>query len=132
MTYPGTGIANGTLYQYNGTTGAFVSILYNAFDAYGPRTPVFAPDGNLYVPVWQSFNIVKFNATTLTFTSNIMLNNLYPTSIAVADDGKLLVLIDPLVGSSSVQRYDPKTGVFDTLVPVGSGGLGRAQTILYH
>ena len=76
VTYPGSGTANGTLYQYNGTTGAFVSILYNAFDAYGPRTPVFAPDGNLYVPVWQSFNIAKFNATTLTFTSNIILDKL--------------------------------------------------------
>lgn len=129
VTYLGAGATGGSLYQYSGTTGAFVSILYDTFASNGPRTPAFAPDGNLYVPIWQTFDVAKFDATTLKFIANISQDNLNPTSIAVAPDGKLLVLSDPLGGSDSVQRYDPNTGTFSTFVPAGSGGLGRARAI---
>jgi hypothetical protein len=133
VTYAGSGDAiGGSVYQYSGTTGTFIQVVYNNFAPYGPRTPVFAPDGTMYVPVWQSPDVGKFDAKTLTFISNISLTGLNATSIAVAPDGKLLILSDPLGGSDSVMRYDPKAGTFTTLVPTGSGGLNRAHTIIYR
>jgi len=131
VTYAGTGALGGSLYQYDGTTGAQVAQLYDSFSPYGPNTPAFAPDGTLYVPVWQSPDIAKFDGTTLKFVSNISRDSLLPTSIAFAPDGTLLVLSDP-GPYDSVLRYDPKNGTFTTLVSMGSGGLGRARFVFYR
>jgi hypothetical protein len=132
VTYSGSGAVGGSLYQYSATTGALVQIVYDQFAPYGPETPAFALDGNMYVPIWQTSDVAKFDATTLTFISNISMNNLNATSIAVTPAGKLLILSDPLGGSDSVQSFDPKAGTFSTLVPTGSGGVGRATTIIYR
>lgn len=130
VAYPSSGNTGGSLYQYDGTTGALVAM--TDLPSGDVRTPVFAPDGNMYVPIWQTPDIAKFDATTFKFITNISRAGLYPTSIAVSPDGNLLVLSDPLGGSDSVERLDPTTGTFLTVIPTGSGGVGRAGAIFYR
>ncbi len=124
---------NGKVYQYDGTSGAQVAVLYDTVDEpNGPRTPVFDPDGNMYVPIWQTTHIATFNptvnATTFKFADYLSVYPTYPKSVAVQPDGRLLVLTDP---SDELMRYDPKTRVLTTL-PTRTGTLGRGRAIYYR
>jgi hypothetical protein len=94
---------------------------------------VFGADGSLYVPDWQTPNVKRFAPTTHAFVGNFISDPaVTPVGLAFAPSGDLLVLNDPgVAGSDTVRRYDGTTGAFlDTLVPAGSGGLGRGSAIL--
>ncbi len=96
VTYMGLGLSPGSLYQYNATTGGLVSILYTGFNYNGPRAPIFGPDGNMYVPDWQTSNVAKFSGTNYTYMGNIVSNaGISAMSVAFSPDGNLLVLDDP-------------------------------------
>jgi sugar lactone lactonase YvrE len=128
-----TYVGIGTLVQYNATTGALVATLYSGFSGNGPRTPVFGPDGSMYVPEWQTHNVKKFAASTYAFLGNFISDaGLTPYSVAFAPDGTLLALNDPCCsGPDTVRRYDSTTGAFlSVLVTAGSGGLSRAPQML--
>jgi hypothetical protein len=119
------------LYQFNATTGALVAELYSGFSANGPRAPAFGPDGNLYVPDWQTPNVLKFDGTTYAFLGNFISDSaLSPISVGFGPDGNIVVVNDP--GTvDSVRRYALDSGAFlDTLVATGSGGLGRSTQVL--
>ena len=121
----------GSLYQYDASTGSLIAPLYSAFASNGPRTPVFGPDGSLYVPIWQTRYVDHFAAGTYDYLGHFILDiSLDPLSLAFAPDGSVLVMNDP--GSNdTVRRYDGSTGAFlSTLVSAGSGGLARGGAIL--
>lgn len=122
---------SGSLYQYNATTGALVANLYSGFYGNGPRSPLFGPNGSLYVPVWQTSSIAQFTNANYAFNGNLVNDpSLSPMSLAIAPDGNLLALNDN-GNNDSVRRYDINTGAYlGTLVTAGSGGLGRGTTIL--
>jgi len=126
------GPTNGSLVQYDGSTGTMIKTLYSTFAGNGPRVPAFGPDGNLYVPVWQTSTVFKFNGTTLASDGALVNDSgLSAMAIAFGPDGALWVLDDPS-SPNSVRRYDLTTGGYlSTLVAVGAGGLGRAPTIIY-
>jgi hypothetical protein len=124
----GTG---GSLVQYSASTGAQVSTIFSSFgNGNGPRAGVFGPNGNLYVPVWQSPDVALFNGTTFAFIGNVIVDSsLSPNSIAFGPGGEILALNDQ--SSDTVRAYS-QTGTFlSTLVAAGSGGLGRGTQILY-
>ncbi len=131
VTYMGLGLSPGSLYQYNATTGGLVSILYTGFNYNGPRAPIFGPDGNMYVPDWQTSNVAKFSGTNYTYMGNIVSNaGISAMSVAFSPDGNLLVLDDPY-SPNRVVKFDINTGAsLGTLIPAGSAGLGRSSQIL--
>jgi len=122
---------NGTLVQYNATTGALVATLYSSFAGNGPRSPLFGTDGAMYVPEWQTRNVKKFAPTTHAFVGDFISDaGVTPMSLGFAPSGELLVLSDP-GGSDTVRRYDATSGAFlGTLVAAGSGGLARSAAML--
>ena len=134
VTYLGTsGHPYGELYQYNGTTGAFIANVYSTFSGNGPRDPRSGPDGNLYVPDWQTYHVVKFNGTTLTYVGNIIndATHYWPMSLAFGTDGNTLLVLEDNGLASSINRYNLATGAFiNQLVAPGSGGLGRASGLV--
>lgn len=134
VTYLGySGNPHGELYQYDGTTGEFVANLYSTFSGNGPRDPRFGPDGNLYVPDWQTFHVAKFDGTTLTYVGNIIDDaaHYWPMALAFGTDGNTLLVLEDNGMASSINRYNLATGAFSNqLVAPGSGGLGRANGLL--
>jgi outer membrane protein assembly factor BamB len=124
----------GQLCQYNATNGAYIATIYGAFSGNGPRDPLFAPDGKLYVPDWQTPRVVKFDGTTLAYQGNLIndTNHSFPVALAIGPDGHLYVLDDQVGGQASVNRYNLARGAFETnFVAAGSGGLGRANYMLF-
>jgi outer membrane protein assembly factor BamB len=128
------GNTSGELLQYTATTGALIGTLYHDFSANGPRGPRFGPDGNLYVPDWQTPHIAKFDGTTLAYQGNIVNDgtHYYPMALWFNSQGQLYVLEDNLEGSGgSVAIYDLATGAFQRqLFAPGAGGLGRASAMI--
>jgi sugar lactone lactonase YvrE len=119
----------GTLWKFDATTGASLGPIYTNFFGNGPRQPRFGPDGNLYVPEWQTFNLDKFDGASLALTTNFSVLQ-GPISLCFGDDGNLIVLFDD--GSQSrVERYNPQTGaLLGQLIAPGAGGIGRASVIM--
>jgi streptogramin lyase len=124
--------STGSLVQYDASAGTMIKTLYSSFFGNGPRTPVFGPDGNMYVPVWQTSTIFKFDGNTLASDGALVNDSaLSPEAIAFGPDGALWALDDP-DSANSVRRYDLTTGAYlSTLVAVGAGGLGRASVLIY-
>jgi alpha-tubulin suppressor-like RCC1 family protein len=121
------------LQQYRASDGAYVARLYDGFSGNGPRTPVFGPDGAMYVPDWQTPNVKRFAAGTYEYLGDFISDpTLSPVSLAFAPDGSLLVMHDTAsFPGDDVRRYDAGTGAFlGTLVTAGSGGLARGIQIL--
>lgn len=119
----------GILKKFDAFTGAFVTNVYSDFSGNGPRSPQFGPDGNLYVPDWQTTHIYKFDGTDHTLLDK--LNVAYaPLALAFGPDGKLNVLIDDY-GPGRVLRYDPATGTaLGTLVAAGAAGASRCSAMI--
>ncbi len=124
--------SNGQLRRYDATTGAFIATLYSGFIGNGPRAPQLGPDGNIYVPEWQTPHVAKFNGATLAYQGNLVDDPAHTSPIAVTftPDGSFLVLDENGI-NSSVNRYNLATGAFlNQLIAPGSGGLGRAQYMI--
>jgi hypothetical protein len=126
----------GSLVQYNASTGALVNTIFSGFSPNGPRSPVFGPDGSMYVPDWQTHNIWKLSPSGSTYAAPtapfITDPALTPDAVIFAPDGSLLAINDPCCsGPDSVRRYDPTSGtLLSTLVSTGSGGLARGFSIV--
>ena len=110
----------GKLYQYNAASGLLISNLYSGFISNGPRAPRVGPDGNLYVPEWQTTHVAKFNGNTYAFMGNIVNEGgLTPIALEFGPDGKMLVLSDS--SFSNVRQYNPTNGAYlKTLVDFGT------------
>jgi outer membrane protein assembly factor BamB len=123
---------SGSLYRYDAATGGNAQLVYGGFFSNGPRAPVFDNAGTMYVPDWQTNKIFKFGETTLALTGTITTAfGIVPMSLAFDESGALLVLSDNF-SQSQINRYNPATGSFiDTLVAPGTGGMGRANSMLF-
>jgi autotransporter-associated beta strand protein/T5SS/PEP-CTERM-associated repeat protein len=123
---------SGSLYRYDTATGGNAQLVYGGFFSNGPRAPVFDNAGTMYVPDWQTNKIFKFSETTLALTGTITTAfGIVPMSLAFDESGALLVLSDNF-SQSQINRYNPATGAFiDTLVAPGTGGMGRANSMLF-
>jgi sugar lactone lactonase YvrE len=123
---------SGSLYRYDAATGGNAQLVYGGFFSNGPRAPVFDNAGTMYVPDWQTNKIFKFGETTLALTGTITTAfGIVPMSLAFDESGALLVLSDNF-SQSQINRYNPATGAFiDTLVAPGTGGMGRANSMLF-
>jgi len=123
---------SGSLYRYDAATGGNAQLVYGGFFSNGPRAPVFDNAGTMYVPDWQTNKIFKFSETTLALTGTITTAfGIVPMSLAFDESGALLVLSDNF-SQSQINRYNPATGAFiDTLVAPGTGGMGRANSMLF-
>lgn len=117
----------GSFYRYDAATGGSPQQIASGLSSNGPRAAGFDGLGSIYLPIWQTTSILRFNEATLAVTGTInTASGVSPNSLAFDESGTLLVLSDN--GSQSrINRYNPTTGAFiDTLVSPGTGGLGRA------
>lgn len=135
VTYLGTASGQGALYRYNAATGAAVGAnggkLYDQFaQGNGPRSPAVGPDGDVFVPVWQSRTVVRFDAAAGYALQGNAVNDVSISPYALLFDSVgLLDVLD--TATSSVRRYDPTTGAyFGNLVSPGGGGLGFGTSIV--
>lgn len=121
--------ANGGIYEFDGTTGAFIKVLASSASMTNSVTGLaFGPNGNVYVSNYNtSANAVQeFNGSTgaLVASFNIAAGSgglSGPLHISFDAGGNLLVSSS---GSNQVLKYDSATGAFlSTLVAAGSGGL---------
>jgi hypothetical protein len=119
----------GTLWKFDALTGAPLGQIYTNFSGNGPRQLRFGPDENLYVPDWQTFDLYKFDGTSLALVTDLQVLQ-GPLSLCFGDDGNLNVLFDNGT-DSRVQRYDIQTGAsLGQLIAPGAGGMGRANSIM--
>lgn len=130
--YVGYGaVSNGAFYRYDAASGSNAVLVSGSLYANGPRAPSFDGAGSIYLPVWQTNKIFKYNETTLALTGTITTAaGISANSLAFDESGTMLLLSDN--GSQSrINRYDPVTGAFiDVLVAPGTGGLGRATNMI--
>lgn len=126
--------------------GSFVHSGYihssNVFDDIYPRTAI-QPDGKIVVAGLQTSSIVKIMRYNADFTvdtefhvaTNAQINGVYPTGVAIQNDGKIIVtgyFLNAYDGDSSVSGVmrlnadGTLDGTFDT-----AGGFGNS-TLVYH
>lgn len=121
-----------TKYSSTGTLlGNFVSPNSGGLD--GPDLgATFGPDGNLYVPSFNSGDVLRYNGTTGAFIDKFIAvgsGGLTQPRQIIWREGKVYVTSD---NGNKVLRYDSNTGAFlDTFISSGSGGLNGATGMVF-
>jgi hypothetical protein len=130
----GNGHPNAVL-SYDGTTGAFVENFTqdSNLNLTSTRGVVFGPDGNLYVSDGTGTGdgtVVVYDGTTGSFIKDLFPRGTgglsHPQGLVFGPDGKGDGGLDLYISSAltnSILRYDFTSGLVDTFVPGGSGGL---------
>ena len=128
---------NSAVLRFDGTTGGFISVF--ASGGALPRTPVFGPDGTLYVTNRDSDSVTRYNGTTGAFIDEFVARGSgglsFPWGLAFGPDSTgdgYPELYVASYGTDSILRYDGKTGAFiDEFVPAGRGGLDGPRMIRF-
>lgn len=93
----------------------------------------FGPDGNLYVPSFETGDVMRYNGATGAFIDKFLpagSGGLTQPRQMIWRGGKIYVTSD---NGSKVLRYDAATGAFiDTFIAPGSGGLNGAAAMAFH
>lgn len=122
-----------TRYSTTGTSlGTFVTAGSGGLN--GPDLGItYGPDGNLYVPSFNSGDVLRYNGTTGAFIDKFIAagsGGLSQPRQMIWRDGKVYVSSD---NGNKVLRYNGTTGAFmDTFVAAGSGGLNGATGMVFH
>jgi hypothetical protein len=125
--------------RFDGTTGAFLSVVADSNQVSSPRGIVFGPDGNLYVAEGKGpGTVLRFSGTTGAFIDDFVPTSsgglAHPTSMVFGPDGSNDGKLDLYVGKGGggVLRYDGTTGAFKgTFVSSGAGGLGNPWAFVF-
>ena len=125
--------------RFDGKTGAFLGF-FATFGQAGlgdGTSPVFGPDGNLYVLGLSSNNVAKFDGTTGAYIGSFVPSGSgglsRPVGMVFGPDGNLYIGTSPEGQPGKVFRYSGSTGAFiDVFVPANSGGLGVASVLLFR
>lgn len=93
---------------------------------------VFGPDGHLYVPSFESGDVLRYNGTTGAFMDKFIPSGsggMSQPRQMLWKDGKIYVSSD---NGNKVVRYNATTGAFlDTFITAGSGGLSGATGMVF-
>ena len=106
-------VTGGAAARFDGHTGEYLGYLYSGEHAIGPGAFAFGPDGNLYIPDWDSNRILRYDGKTRQFIDVFVepgsggLDG--PTGLVFGPNGNLFVTG---LGSDNVVRYDGQTGEF--------------------
>jgi DNA-binding beta-propeller fold protein YncE len=112
--------------EYNGTTGALISVFAQGGGLDGPSGLVFGPDGNLYVSSLNGNQELRYDGTTGAFI-NVFASGgglSSPRGVLFGPDGNLYV---SSAATSNVLRYNGTTGAF--MGVFASGGINFAGYI---
>jgi DNA-binding beta-propeller fold protein YncE len=129
-----TGLGEGKLTEYSGTTGQFLfADSANNPNLQNPFSLAVGPDGNLYVSDLTYFGVHRYNPQTLSFIDTFVPRNSggleYAFDLKFGPDGNLYVSDST---NSAVRRYNGSTGAsLGDFVPSGSGGLLHPSTIAF-
>jgi glucose/arabinose dehydrogenase len=130
----GNGHPNAVL-RYDGSTGAFVDNFTqdSNLNLTSTRGIVFGPDGNLYISDGTGTSdgtVVVYNGKTGAFIDDLFPRGTdglsHPQGLVFGPDGRGDGKLDLYISSAhtnSVLRYDFTSGLVDTFVSSGSGGL---------
>jgi sugar lactone lactonase YvrE len=139
---------NSTVKRYNPTTGAFLdTIVTSGSGGLSASTDLhFGPDGNLYVSNFARSGpaqVLRYDSSTGTpmpAAGRMMANFIDPrpgfatNGFAFGPDGNLYVSFDNFQDNTAgIGKYDGATGNLINLdfVPLGSGGVGRIDGIVF-
>lgn len=124
--------------EYDGTTGAFITVFATTSISSNPLSLAFGPDGNLYVA--DETDVEEFNGITGAFIKSFPpgsdLAASIPSHLAFGPDGSLYVGTGgpccPEV-SGEILKYNPATGaLLGVFVPPGSGGLEAVGPMIFR
>jgi len=128
-----SGVRTGSVFRYNGTTGAFIDLFVADTGDLGSFGIKFGPDGNLYVANLALGTVSRFNGTTGTFIDNFVaspaggLNR--PRDLVFGPDGHLYVANpgerDPSP-TRQVRRFNGTTGALIDVFASGVDARGLA------
>jgi hypothetical protein len=117
------GAHSGDIHRYDPATGAFIDkfVKTHAGGITLPVTPVFGPDGNLFVAEYDYGGVLRYDRTTGDFIDEFIPANtgglIRPSGIEFGADGNLYV-VD--FDGHSVLRFAGDTGEFiDAFIPGG-------------
>lgn len=127
----------GEVLRFDGTTGGFIGVF--ASGGATARTPVFGPDGHLYVTNARGDSVTRYNGITGEYLGVFVSPGSggldFPWGLAFGPDSTGEGYPELYVASyrtDSILRYDGATGEFiDEFVPAGRGGLDGPRMIRF-
>ena len=106
-------VGSDNVHRFNGTTGAFDSTFASSGGELNrPYSPIFGPDGNIYVSGYNSDNVVRYDPSgnylgEFVTSGSGGLNQ--PTGLAFGPDGNLYVAN---YGGNNILRFNGSSGAF--------------------
>jgi streptogramin lyase len=120
------GVRTGSVFRYNGTTGAFIDVFVANTGDLGSFGIKFGPDGNLYVANINLRTVSRFNGTTGALIGDFVTVSgglVAPRDLVFGPDGNLYVAS---ADTDQVRRYNGATGALIDVFALGVDARGLA------